>query len=101
MNWAINHIASLSKGLSVTVNHNCKNLTLYFKGVSSITITPLSEVNLIIGDDVLCKVKGNIVFRKIKYIRDNVFTVSDVGNNIDGRVTKTFIYGKCSTAIKG
>lgn len=101
MSWANNHITNLSKGLSVTIKSNCKNLNLFYRDIDSVIIHPLEESNLAIGDNILCKVRGNIAFRKIRFIKENVFTVSDISNNLYGRITKAFIYGKCIASLEG
>lgn len=58
-----------------------------------VTLEPVGERQLQIGNIVFCKVHGNFYTHKITKIRDNQYQISNNHRFVNGWVTRNSIYG--------
>lgn len=63
------------------------------KSNQPVTLEPIGERELKVGDIVFCKVRGNFYSHKISKIRGNQYQISNNHHFVNGWVTRNSIYG--------
>lgn len=63
------------------------------KSGQPVTLEPINERELKVGDIVFCKVKGNYCTHLISKIRGKQYQISNNHNYVNGWITKNSIYG--------
>lgn len=58
-----------------------------------VTLAPVENCPLRVGDIVFCKVNGNFYTHKISKIRGNQYQISNNHRHVNGWVTRNSIYG--------
>ena len=93
MGWATGHIAKLSKGETISFKPRGRSMAGKIESGQLCTIEPI-EGELIVGDIVLCKVKGNEYLHLVKAIQDKRYQIGNNKGKVNGWVGLNSIYGK-------
>lgn len=100
MGWAANHIAKLFLGQTVSFKPYGNSMHPKVKSGELVTVVPVTEIDIEVGDIVLCRVAGSDYLHLVKKIskrQDSRDTQYLIGNNHGGEngwITKKHIYGK-------
>ncbi len=97
MGWAVNHIKKLQAGKIVQFKPRGNSMSGYIESGDSVMVEPISKATLplLVGDIVLCRVKGNEYLHKIKAIKGKQFQIGNARGKINGWITINSIYGVC------
>jgi hypothetical protein len=95
MNWANHAIEKLRAGQDAVVIPHGGSMRPKVLSGARVTLTPLSATEAIVGDIVLCRVKGNVYLHLVKAVQGDGRVL--IGNNRGGvnGWTKA-VYGKAT-----
>jgi len=94
MSWATSYIDKLQKGETCQFCPRGNSMTGLINSGDLVTVTPVGDTPLEIGDIVLCKVKGADYLHLIKAIQDDRFQIGNNRGYINGWTNKSKIFGK-------
>lgn len=94
MSWANHAIEKLKNGEVVQIRPKGNSMKGKVNSGDLVTVSPIINSELNVGDIVLCKVKGNQYLHLIKAIKDNRFLIGNNRGGINGWISKTNIFGK-------
>ncbi|MGY3777372.1 S24 family peptidase [Isobaculum melis] len=63
------------------------------RSMQPVTLEPIQDVELKVGDIVFCKVRGNFYTHKISKVRGKQYQISNNHRHVNGWVTRNSIYG--------
>jgi hypothetical protein len=94
MGWADGHIARLTKGEIVQFRPRGNSMTGKIESGQLCTVEPLSDETLVVGEIVLCRVRGAQYLHLIKAIQGERFQIGNNRGGINGWITRRQIYGR-------
>jgi hypothetical protein len=94
MGWADGHIARLARGETVQFRPRGNSMTGKIESGQLCTVEPPSERAPVVGDIVLCRVKGSQYLHLVKAIQGNRFQIGNNRGGINGWITQRQIYGR-------
>ena len=95
MGWALGHIVKLKAGETVSFRPRGNSMTGKIESGQLCTVEPVEAETLVVGDIVLCKVKGYEYLHLIKAIQGKRFLIGNNRGRINGWITANSIYGRC------
>lgn len=95
MGWALGHIAKLKAGETVSFRPRGNSMTGKIESGQLCTIEPVVAESLVVGDIVLCKVKGHEYLHLVKAIQGKRFLIGNNKGRLNGWITANSIYGLC------
>ena len=93
MGWATGHIERLQQGETVSFRPRGHSMRSKVDNDALMTVEPLGERALEVGDIVLCKVGGQQYLHLIKAIRGPSFQIGNNRGGINGWISRGNIYG--------
>lgn len=98
MGWAINHIKKLLSGKDVSFRPAGPSMAGLIDSGDTVYIEPVSRATLpiLVGDIVLCKVKGKEYLHRVKAIKGNQYQIANARGKINGWISINKIYGICT-----
>lgn len=95
MGWATFAIERLQKGETVQIRPSGHSMTGKVNHRDLVTLTPIDPDNVIVGDIVLVRVKGNVYLHLVKAIDNQKrFLIGNNRGKLNGWVGRNAIYGK-------
>lgn len=96
MGWALNHIAALKAGETVSFRPRGNSMTGRIESGQLCTVVPVTDhATLQVGDIVLCKVGRSEYLHLIKAIQGDRFQIGNNRGRINGWIGAGGVYGKC------
>jgi hypothetical protein len=96
MGCATHNIAKLQDGETVQFRPRGNSMTGKIESGQLCTVEPVTNPDdLVVGDIVLCKVKGSQYIHLIKAIQGPRFQIGNNRGRINGWVSANSIFGKC------
>ncbi len=93
MGWADGHIARLAKGETVQFRPRGHSMTGRVNDGQLVTVAPLAETRLVVGDIVLCKIGGSQYLHLVKAVQGERYQIGNNRGGVNGWVTRRQIYG--------
>jgi hypothetical protein len=97
MGWASTHIERLQRGETVQFRPRGDSMRGKINSGQLCTVAPVDPATLQVGDIVLCKVNGRQYLHLVKAIQGPRFQIGNNRGKINGWITGSQIYGKCTT----
>jgi hypothetical protein len=94
MGWADGHVARLAQGETVSFRPRGNSMTGKIASGDLCTVAPLGTHELVVGDIVLCRVKGNQYLHLVKAIRADRYQIGNNRGGINGWIGRAQIYGR-------
>jgi SOS-response transcriptional repressor LexA len=95
MCWATHYITKLSEGQTVQFRPRGHSMKGKISSGQLVTVEPLNDRVLKLGDIVLCKVNGFQYLHLIKAMQGDRYQIGINIGRINGWVTKNSIFGVC------
>ena len=101
MSWATNYINQLQAGKTVTFKPRGNSMTGLVNSGDTVLIEPIGKeiLPVLVGDIILCKVKGNQYLHVVKKIKGLQFQIGNARGKINGWITINGIYGVCTDIV--
>jgi hypothetical protein len=93
-------IEKLQKGETVQFRPHGSSMKGKVESGDLVTVEPIGTRDLVAGNIVFCKVKGNVYLHLVKAIRDGQYQIGNNRGGINGWISKNSIYGIC-TKVEG
>lgn len=93
MGWATGYIERLQAGETVSFRPRGHSMKGKVDNGALVTVAPLAEHALAVGDVVLCKVGGQQYLHLIKAMRGPSFQIGNNRGGINGWVSRAAIFG--------
>ena len=93
MGWAKYHIQKLLNGETISFRPRGNSMKGKINSGQLCTVSPDVSA-LVVGDIVLCKVKGNEYLHLIKAIQGNRYLIGNNHGRINGWIGRSGIYGR-------
>jgi hypothetical protein len=93
MGWAMHAIKALQEGNTVQLRPRGDSMTGKVNSGDLVTIEPIADRELQVGDIVLCKVRGNEYLHLIKAIKGSQYQIGNNRGGINGWITARNIFG--------
>jgi len=95
MGWVTHYISKLQAGATVQFRPRGESMSGRIESGQLCTVAPADPATLVVGDIVLCKVRGAPYLHLIRAIRGGRFQIGNNRGRINGWIAATSIYGKC------
>jgi hypothetical protein len=95
MGWALQHIAQLKNGETVSFRPRGNSMTGKIESGQLCTVEPVDPDAIEVGDIVLCKVNGSDYLHLVKAKQGPRFQIGNNRGRINGWITGNSIYGRC------
>jgi hypothetical protein len=95
MGWASHYIEKLRAGEPVSFRPRGNSMRGRIESGQLCTVVPVDPTTLIVGDIVLCKVKGSEYLHIVKAIQGQRFQIGNNRGFINGWIGPQGIFGKC------
>lgn len=95
MSWAKEYINILNNNKSVQFRPRGNSMKGKIKSNQLVTVEPLNNRKLEVGDIVLCKVNGSQYLHLIKAIQNDRYQIGNNLGRINGWININSIYGIC------
>jgi hypothetical protein len=95
MGWASHYIEKLRAGEPVSFRPRGNSMRGRIESGQLCTVVPVDPTTLIVGDIVLCKVKGSEYLHIVKAIQGQRFQIGNNRGFINGWIGTQGIFGKC------
>lgn len=95
MGWAIQYIAKLKDGETVSFRPRGNSMKGKIESGQLCTVKPVALEEINVGDIVLCKVNGREYLHLVKAIQGQRFQIGNNRGRINGWITANSIFGKC------
>ena len=99
MGWADTHIARLARGETVQFRPRGNSMVGRIESGQLCTVAPVGERAPVVGDIVLCRVKGAQYLHLVKAIQGERFQIGNNRGRINGWITLRQIFGRL-TAVE-
>ena len=93
MGWASGAIERLRRGETVTVRPRGHSMTGRVNDGDTVTVEPVSERDLRVGDVVLCKVRGHEYLHLVKAVQGQRYLIGNNRGGTNGWVGRSAILG--------
>jgi hypothetical protein len=100
MGWATKYIEQLSRGEAVKFRPRGNSMTGKIENGQLVTVQPIGDKKLGIGDIVLCKVNGVQYLHLIKAISGDRFQIGNNRGRINGWTSRRNLFGIVVTVSK-
>jgi hypothetical protein len=94
MGWATGYIARLRSGETVSFRPRGHSMSPKIESGQLCTVAPVEVASLVVGDIVLCKVKGAEYLHLVKAIQGERFQIGNNRGFINGWVGANAIFGR-------
>lgn len=95
MGWADSHVAALVAGKTVSFRPTGTSMAGKIASGQLCTLAPIAATTeLVIGDVVLCRVRGQIYLHLIKAIQEDRYQIGSNRGHVNGWTTRTKIFGR-------
>jgi hypothetical protein len=94
MGWATGYIEQLKRGDTVSFRPRGHSMSPKIESGQRCTVVPVDPGSVIVGDIVLCKVKGAEYLHLVKAVQDGRFQIGNNRGFINGWVGANAIYGR-------
>lgn len=94
MGWAENYINKLKAGTTVKFRPRGNSMVPRIKSGELCTVTPVDPATIVVGDVVLCRVRGNEYLHLVKAIQGQRFQIGNNKGKINGWIGPNGIFGK-------
>jgi hypothetical protein len=94
MGWASGYIEQLKQGDTVSFRPRGHSMTPKIESGQLCTVAPAHPATLVVGDIVLCKVKGSEYLHLVKAIQAGRFQIGNNRGFINGWIGASSIYGR-------
>lgn len=95
MGWAIQYIAKLKSGETVSFRPRGNSMTGKIESGQLCTVEPVDPETIEVGDIVLCKVNGSEYLHLVKAKQGPRFQIGNNRGRINGWITANSIFGRC------
>lgn len=95
MGWAIQYIAKLKNGETVSFRPRGNSMSGKIDSGQLCTVEPVTPDEINVGDIVLCKVHGREYLHLVKAMQGQRFQIGNNRGRINGWITANSIFGKC------
>ena len=95
MGWATRHIERLRRGETVSFRPRGQSMTGKIESGQLCTVTPTDPATLVVGDIVLCNVRGSEYLHLLKAIQGTRFQIGNNRGHVNGWVSAGAIFGQC------
>ena len=95
MGWATGYIERLGRGETVSFRPRGRSMTGKVESGNLCTVAPVDPALLVVGDIVLCKVRGREYLHLIKAIQGARYQIGNNRGHINGWVSAGAIFGRC------
>ena len=99
MGWADTHIARLARGETVQFRPRGNSMVGRIESGQLCTVAPLGDRAPVVGDIVLCRVRGAQYLHLVKAIQGDRFQIGNNKGRINGWITLRQIFGRL-TAVE-
>lgn len=93
MGWATGYIDRLKRGETVSFRPRGNSMTGKVNNGDLVTCEPILDRTLVVGDIVLCSVRGQQYLHLIKAVRGPSFQIGNNRGGINGWISRSGIYG--------
>lgn len=93
MSWATHYIAKLQQGETVQFRPRGNSMTGKINSGQLITVQPILDQTIRVGDIVLCKVNGTQYLHLVKAIQGERFQIGNNRGRINGWTNRKNIFG--------
>ena len=93
MGWATGHIERLRRGETVSFRPRGDSMRGKISSVQLVTVAPLGDRALAVGDIVLCKVAGSQYLHLVKAIRGERYQIGNNRGGVNGWTGRGNIFG--------
>ena len=94
MGWADTHIARLARGETVQFRPRGNSMVGRIESGQLCTVAPLGDRAPVVGDIVLCRVKGAQYLHLVKAIQGDRLQIGNNRGRINGWITARQIFGR-------
>ena len=94
MGWASGHIEQLRRGDTVSFRPRGHSMSPKIESGQLCTVAPVDAAALVVGDIVLCKVKGSEFLHIVKAIQGGRYQIGNNRGFINGWIGVNAIYGR-------
>jgi len=94
MGWATPYITRLRAGETVSFRPRGSSMSPKIESGQLCTVAPVDVSTLVVGDIVLCKVKGNEYLHLVKALQPGRFQIGNNRGFINGWIGANSIYGR-------
>ena len=94
MGWASGHIELLRRGDTVSFRPRGHSMSPKIESGQLCTVAPVDPVTLVVGDIVLCKVKGAEYLHLVRAIQGGRYQIGNNRGFINGWIGANAIYGR-------
>jgi SOS-response transcriptional repressor LexA len=91
--WATEAIKKLLEGKTIVIYPTGKSMTPIIQSKQKCVIVPVNNKEIIKGDIVLCKVKGNHYLHKVLAVKQNRYLIGNNHGGQNGWTNKKNLYG--------
>jgi hypothetical protein len=100
MGWALGYIEKLKAGETVQFRPRGHSMRGKIDSGDLVTVVPVDTAALVVGDIVLCKVRGREFLHLIKAIKGSQFLIGNNRGFDNGWISANQIFGKCDRVEK-
>ncbi len=94
MGWADGHVAKLAQGETVQFRPRGNSMVGKIESGQLCTVEPLGGRPPVVGEIVLCRVKGNQYLHLVKATQGERFQIGNNRGGINGWITQRQIFGR-------
>ncbi len=94
MGWATHHIARLQQGETVSFRPRGHSMSGKIESGQLCTVAPLGAVAPVVGDIVLCRVRGAEYLHLIKAIQGKRYQIGNNRGRVNGWIGRNSIFGR-------
>lgn len=94
MGWAMHAIAALQLGETVTIKPRGQSMRPRVADGQEVTVSPIDESGVRVGDVVLCRVKGRELLHLVKAVDGSRVQIANNAGHVNGWIGMNSIYGK-------
>jgi hypothetical protein len=94
MGWATGYIEQLRRGETVSFRPRGHSMSPKIESGQLCSVAPVDPTALVVGDIVLCKVKGSEYLHLVKAIQADRFQIGNNRGFINGWIGRSAIYGR-------
>lgn len=100
MGWAAQHIERLKAGETVQFRPRGHSMSGKIDSGDLVTVAPVDPATLVVGDVVLCKVRGREYLHFVKAKRGEQFPIGNNRGGLNGWILIGKVFGKCQSVEK-
>ncbi len=94
MSWATQYIAELRQGRTTRFRPFGNSMVPIVKSGQMVTVVPVGDQSLAVGDVVLCHVSGNDYLHLVKAVHGDLVQIGNNRGRINGWTSRKNVFGK-------